>query len=191
MLKIINIFFIFFIISFFLITYNYYSSNKNIESKEYNRKNINEIINTRISNLPILKNDTNNVIEFNDGFLIKLIIINQEVFGIYLSLNEKKAIIISIKGYKLSSKERLLLSKENPWGLILFQRNLKSLKQAQELIKNIKECTNDKKFPILIDEEGMKVSRLSHAYNHNINANFFGHLIEKDRDKGTQYIKLI
>ena len=102
---------------------------------------------------------------------------------------KKKAIIISIKGYKLSSKERLLLSKENPWGLILFQRNLKSLKQAQELIKNIKECTNDKKFPILIDEEGMKVSRLSHAYNHNINANFFGHLIEKDRDKGTSIYK--
>ena len=72
MLKIINIFFIFFIISFFLITYNYYSSNKNIESKEYNRKNINEIINTRISNLPILKNDTNNVIEFNDGFFNKI-----------------------------------------------------------------------------------------------------------------------
>ena len=72
MLKIINILFIFFIISFFLITYNYYSSNKNIESKEYNRKNINEIINTRISNLPILKNDTNNVIEFNDGFFNKI-----------------------------------------------------------------------------------------------------------------------
>ena len=72
MLKIINILFIFFIISFFLITYNYYSSNKNIESKEYNRKNINEIINTRISNLPILKNDTNNVIEFNDGFSNKI-----------------------------------------------------------------------------------------------------------------------
>ena len=84
----------------------------------------------------------------------------------------KKAIIISIKGYKLSSKERLLYQRKS-LGVILFQRNLKSLKQAQELIKNIKECTNDKKFPILIDEEGMKVSRLSHTYNHNINANFW------------------
>tara|TARA_B100000963_G_C22572108_1_gene646623 strand:- start:220 stop:1164 length:945 start_codon:yes stop_codon:yes gene_type:complete len=102
---------------------------------------------------------------------------------------KKKAIIVSIKGYKLSRKERLLLSKENPWGLILFQRNLKSLKQAQKLIKNIKECTNDKKFPILIDEEGMKVSRLSHTYNHNLNANFFGHLLEKDRDKGISIYK--
>tara|TARA_B100000963_G_C22572108_1_gene646624 strand:- start:1161 stop:1424 length:264 start_codon:yes stop_codon:yes gene_type:complete len=72
MLKIINIFFILLIISFFLTIYNYYSSNKNIESKEYNRKNINEIINTKISNLPILNNDTNNVIEFNDGFSNKI-----------------------------------------------------------------------------------------------------------------------
>ena len=40
----------------------------NIESKDFNRKNINEIINQKISNLPILKNDTNNVIQFNDGY---------------------------------------------------------------------------------------------------------------------------
>ena len=40
----------------------------NIETKDFNRNNINEIINNKISNLPILNNDTNNVIEFNDGF---------------------------------------------------------------------------------------------------------------------------
>ena len=28
----------------------------------------NQIINSKISNLPILKNDTDDVIEFNDGF---------------------------------------------------------------------------------------------------------------------------
>ena len=52
----------------FLSIYQYYSSNKNAELKSYNRDNINEIINTKISNLPILKDDTNNVIEFNDGY---------------------------------------------------------------------------------------------------------------------------
>ena len=59
----------FFLLSFnlFFITYKYYSSKKNIEAKDFNRNNINEIINKKISNLPILKNDTNNVIEFNDG----------------------------------------------------------------------------------------------------------------------------
>ena len=51
-----------------MVIYKYYSSSQNIEKKNYNRKNIDEIINTKISNLPILENDTNNVIEFNDGF---------------------------------------------------------------------------------------------------------------------------
>ena len=53
---------------FFFNIFSFYSSNKNLESKEFNRNNIDQIINTKISNLPILKNDTNNVIEFNDCF---------------------------------------------------------------------------------------------------------------------------
>ena len=66
--KIVSIF-LFVIISFFFLNiYKYYSSNKNINSKEFNRKNINQIINKKISNLPILNNDTNNIIIFNDGY---------------------------------------------------------------------------------------------------------------------------
>ena len=53
---------------FFLLTFKYYSSQKNIETRDFNRNNIDEIINMKISNLPILKDDTNNVIQFNDGF---------------------------------------------------------------------------------------------------------------------------
>ena len=45
---------------------------------------------------------------------------------------KKKAIIISIKGYKLSKKEKSLLANERPWGLILFKRNIKSLKQIKK-----------------------------------------------------------
>mgnify|MGYP001223140348 CR=1 FL=1 len=56
------------VIIFLFSTYKYYSSNKNIEIKNYNRKNIDEIISNKISNLPIINNDTDNVIEFNDGY---------------------------------------------------------------------------------------------------------------------------
>ena len=66
--KIANMFFFVIILIFFLSIYKYYSSNKNINSKEFNRKNIDSIINTKISNLPTLNNDTNNVIIFNDGY---------------------------------------------------------------------------------------------------------------------------
>ncbi len=94
---------------------------------------------------------------------------------------KKKAIIISIRGTKLTIKEKKILSKENPWGLILFQRNIKSLNQVKRLVIDIKRCTRDYKFPIIIDEEGLNVSRLSKILSHNISANFFGKLYEIDK----------
>ena len=66
--KITNIFLFIIILIFFLSTYNFYFSNINKDLKEFNRLNINKIIDTKIANLPILNNDTNNVIEFNDGY---------------------------------------------------------------------------------------------------------------------------
>ena len=68
MSKIFNFFLIALVLFFFFNIYSFYSSNKNLELKEFNRNNIDQIINTKISKLPILKNDNNNVIEFNDGF---------------------------------------------------------------------------------------------------------------------------
>ena len=72
MKKVFNIFLGILILFFFFSIYSFYSSNKNLESKEFNRSNIDQIINKKISNLPILNNDTDNVIEFNDGFSNKI-----------------------------------------------------------------------------------------------------------------------
>ena len=94
----------------------------------------------------------------------------------FKALMKKKAIIISIKSTTLTSKEKLLLAKEKPWGLILFKRNIKSSIQTKKLINNIRNYTKDKRFPILIDEEGFSVSRLREFFNHNVNANYFGNL---------------
>ena len=52
---------------FLLSIYNYYSSNKNVDAKNYNRENIDQILKEKIIDLPVLKNDTNNVIEFNNS----------------------------------------------------------------------------------------------------------------------------
>ena len=87
---------------------------------------------------------------------------------------KKKAIIISIKSYKLSKTEEYLLSKEKPWGLILFKRNIKSLNQIKKLIIKIRKITKDTKFPIMIDEEGKTVTRLSNIIGHNITQKLFG-----------------
>ena len=49
MQKIVSIVFIILVIVFFGSTYKYYSSNKNIKNKEFNRNNIDDIINVTIS----------------------------------------------------------------------------------------------------------------------------------------------
>jgi hypothetical protein len=65
--RLLNIFFILLILLFFFSAYKYYSSNKNLKLKDFNRNNINQIINNKISELPLLSNDTNNVIFFNNS----------------------------------------------------------------------------------------------------------------------------
>ena len=55
-------------IIFILSVLKYYTSSKNLISKNYNRSNIDQILIEKISNLPVLKNDTNKVIIFNDSF---------------------------------------------------------------------------------------------------------------------------
>ena len=55
------------IILFIFTIYKHYSSNKNISIKDYNRSNIDKILKEKIKGLPILANDTNNVIKFKNS----------------------------------------------------------------------------------------------------------------------------
>ena len=96
---------------------------------------------------------------------------------------KKKAIIISIKSFQLSKNEKFLLSNEKPWGLILFKRNIKSLKQLKKLTNDIRKAVKDKYFPIMIDEEGGVVTRISRILNHNIHQKFFGDIYKINSKK--------
>ena len=102
---------------------------------------------------------------------------------------KKKAIIISIKGTKLSSNEKKLLSNEHPWGLILFKRNIKSFNQTKLLIREVRKSTKDNKFPIMIDEEGGNVARLSRIINNNFNQKIFGDLYQHNSNVGLFFFK--
>ncbi len=66
--KFINLLLIITVFLFFFIIINYYSSEKNIKDTNLNRININEILKKRTLNLPVLENDTDNVIEYNTSF---------------------------------------------------------------------------------------------------------------------------
>ena len=102
---------------------------------------------------------------------------------------KKKAIIISIKGYRLSINEKNLLAKERPWGLILFKRNIKSLRQVKKLIKKIRKLTKDSKFPIMIDEEGSSVSRLKEIINHNFSQKSLGDIYKINKEVSLFFYK--
>ena len=100
-----------------------------------------------------------------------------------------KALVVSIKGTSLSKSEKILLSKEKPWGVILFKRNIKSYNQVKNLTSDIKKLTKNKQFPILIDEEGKDVTRLTNIINHDVTANFFGNLYKKNKLNGLKIYK--
>ena len=100
-----------------------------------------------------------------------------------------KALVVSIKGTSLSKSEKILLSKEKPWGVILFKRNIKSYNQVKNLTSDIKKLTKNKQFPILIEEEGKDVTRLTNIINHDVTANFFGNLYKKNKLNGLKIYK--
>ena len=65
LISVIIFIFIFFFIFFVITTYNSNNNKKKIYS---NRENIHLNIEEKLLALPLLKNDTSNVIEFNTGF---------------------------------------------------------------------------------------------------------------------------
>ena len=104
---------------------------------------------------------------------------------------KRKAIIVGIRGIKLSSEEVYLLKKEKPWGVILFSRNIKNLIQLKKLIIDIKNCIKDKNYPILIDQEGGKVSRLNKIIDFSIfSQGFFGNFYKNDKKTFYDYYKI-
>ena len=90
-------------------------------------------------------------------------------------MNNRRSFIVGIKSSKLNLKEKLFLKKYKPWGVILFTRNIKSIKQTHKLTSSIRKIFNDKKYPILIDQEGGRVNRLKNIISFdNLTSEFFG-----------------
>jgi len=99
-------------------------------------------------------------------------------------IENRKAFIVGIKSTKLSSNEISFLKKYKPWGVILFSRNIKSIKQTKKITDKIKLLFNDKKYPILIDQEGGRVNRLNRIISFdNLTSEYFGNLYKKDKKK--------
>ena len=94
----------------------------------------------------------------------------------------RRSFIIGIKSTILNKKEIFFLKKYKPWGIILFKRNIMTIKQTKKLTNHIKKIFNDTKYPILLDQEGGRVNRLTNFLNNDLSTSkFFGNLYSKDR----------
>ena len=106
-------------------------------------------------------------------------------------MNNRRSFIIGLKSLKLSAKERIFLKEFKPWGVILFARNIKNIKQASNLTSSIRKIFNDRKYPILIDQEGGRVNRLKNLISFdNLTSEFFGNKYINDLKEFKIYYKL-
>ncbi len=106
-------------------------------------------------------------------------------------MNNRRAFIVGLKSTEISSKEQLFLKKYKPWGIILFTRNIKNLNQTKKLTSKIRNIFDDKKYPIMIDQEGGRVSRLENIISFkNLTSDFFGKKYVKNKKDFDIYFKI-
>lgn len=73
----------------------------------------------------------------------------------------RSSVIFGCAGTSLSAEERAFFREMAPWGFILFKRNINSPDQVRALIDELRDCVGDAAAPVLIDQEGGRVARLT------------------------------
>ena len=70
-----------------------------------------------------------------------------------------RAFITGLSGLAITANERAFLREAQPWGLIIFKRNVSDQKQVAELTNSFRDAVGWSA-PILVDQEGGRVQRL-------------------------------
>jgi beta-N-acetylhexosaminidase len=72
----------------------------------------------------------------------------------------QRRVIFGCSGPVLAAAERDFFREVQPWGFILFGRNVKNREQVRALTDSFRETVGDARAPVLIDQEGGRVARL-------------------------------
>ncbi|HEV7410195.1 MAG TPA: beta-N-acetylhexosaminidase [Bradyrhizobium sp.] len=70
-----------------------------------------------------------------------------------------RAFITGVSGFTLTADERDFMRASQPWGFILFKRNIETPAQVTALIAELRESIDEPDAPVLIDQEGGRVQR--------------------------------
>jgi beta-N-acetylhexosaminidase len=74
--------------------------------------------------------------------------------------HEVRAFTCGCAGLALTSDERDFIRRFNPWGLILFGRNVRDRSQLAALTRAFRELVGREDAPVFIDQEGGRVQRM-------------------------------
>src|SRR5215469_16871788 len=71
-----------------------------------------------------------------------------------------RTFIAGIAGTVLTDRERAFFRESEPWGLILFKRNINTPDQVRRLTDSFRDAVARADAPVLVDQEGGRVQRL-------------------------------
>ncbi|WP_313591154.1 beta-N-acetylhexosaminidase [Agrobacterium cavarae] len=100
-------------------------------------------------------------------------------------MTESKAMILGCSGLTLTQEEIALYKAEQPWGFILFGRNIGDAQQITDLVASMREAVDRPDAPVLIDQEGGRVQRIRPPILQSYpNAQALGAIYLRDREQG-------
>lgn len=70
-----------------------------------------------------------------------------------------RSVIFGLAGLELTPDERAFFRDADPWGFIVFARNIETPKQLARLTMSLRDCVG-RYAPVLVDQEGGRVRRL-------------------------------
>ncbi len=71
-----------------------------------------------------------------------------------------RAFVCGCSGMALTREEHDFLRDSEPFGLILFKRNVETPDQVRSLVASFRDCVGDAEAAVLVDQEGGRVQRL-------------------------------
>ena len=103
----------------------------------------------------------------------------------------QRAFIVGVAGLSLAAEERAFLRAAEPWGFILFRRNVDTPEQVRALVAQLRETVGRADAQVLIDQEGGRVQRLGppHWPKYPAGAHY-GAIYDRDRAAGLDAARL-